>query len=126
MAYDAAAFTEREYDGPMDESTEGAAIVHYRDAGNVLRRVTVTYFGEMGRRVLDYRLFDDANYALIEQTYTYARPIDPATPTHAAPPDTAAVQVCGDEVIEMPGRTSTRLLEELKSAEEFLRAQKSL
>ncbi|MFK8014205.1 MAG: hypothetical protein AB8G17_02025 [Gammaproteobacteria bacterium] len=99
---DFSSLEQREYDGPQDESTEGASIIHHYDAAQTLHRVTVAYYGEMGRREIDYRLVDTDTFSMVVTDVAYARPISPSEPTQGGESTIASYQMCDGAVIARP------------------------
>lgn len=93
---------QQEFDGPDDESAEGARIVHHFDQKQTLRRVTVAFFGERGRREFDYRLVTDDTFSLVVNDVSYAQPINPDQPTRGVAEPVARYQICDGEPIVRP------------------------
>jgi hypothetical protein len=59
------------------QSSEGGLLRAYSDSSNNLRRLEVSYFGEMGKLEIVYIFLDRKVIWMRETTTQYRRPLDP-------------------------------------------------
>jgi len=101
-----AELTLRQYDGPRGESAEGATIEHGYDAQDVLRQVTVTFFGERGKRQIQYAIAEPDVFTMVVNDTSYAQPISPDRPTEGGRVASSFFSVCDGELLDAPGDAS--------------------
>lgn len=104
QGFEKSALIEKQFDGPDDESSEGALVHSYRDSAGQLKMITVSYFGGMGRRDLTYRLVDANTFELSITDVQYDHPIAAGTPITVTAEQTSYYAVCDGALVSGPER----------------------
>jgi hypothetical protein len=117
---DSAALTRKIYEGPVEGSTEGAAIIAYFDARGP-RLLLVEYLGETGKVAFQFRIADSANYTVDRVESDYNVPITDSSFTGVARSAEERLLVCGGRPVRRDqGEFFKHASEVLESALEYV------
>jgi hypothetical protein len=108
-AIDVSAIEEREFNGPVGESAEGARILHgYRD-DNRLVKVSAIFYGGRGRREIVYLLASLDTYSMTVNDVAYRQAISPDQPTEDDEVTSYRFTVCEGTIVSRPDEDPEQL-----------------
>lgn len=122
-AVDTSALDEREYDGPVGESAEGARIVHgYTDDARLVK-VSAVFYGGRGRREIVYVLASPDTYTMTVNDVAYRQAISAARPIEDGDVTSHQFTVCDGAIVSRPDEDPDELAWFVERLEEFTRRE---